>query len=99
MRRLPVPQILAASLLALGSCLPLEPAGKSAALETRIAALEKQLAETRHQQDTSLTLLPPRLTDLEQAVEEAQKSRSKEQAETLARNQEFQAQLQWLLRL
>lgn len=99
MRRLPVPQLLAASLLALSSCLPLEPAGKSAALEARVAALEKQLAETRHQQDTSLTLLPPRLTDLEQAVEEAQKSRSKEQAETVARNQEFQAQLQWLLRL
>lgn len=99
MRRPPVPQLLAASLLALSSCLPIEPSGKAAALEARIAALEKELAETRRHQDNSLTLLPSRLTDLEQTVEEAQKSRVKEQSETLARNQEYQSQLQWLLRL
>lgn len=93
-----VPRILLLALL-LPACLPSEPAGKTAALEARLTVLEGQLAETRRQQENTLSLLPSRLSDLEQRVEETEQSRNRDREENQNRQQEWLAQLQWLHRL
>ena len=80
------------------SCLPLDPSGKSAALESRVAALEEKLTASRKQQD-STSLLAPRLNDLEQRIEEAEQSRNKERTKIQTREQELQSQLLWMQRL
>lgn len=90
---------LLAVVLLLPACLPWEPAGKTAALEARLEALEKKIEEKSLHQDSALSLLTPRLSDLEQRIEDAEKSRSGERAEGQAREQEMLTQLRWMQRL